>query len=277
MFQPEDPKRLESKGSLFLVADGMGGHQAGEIASRRAVDQVIRTYVDAPSTDVQMSLQRAIKSANASLHAEAQRRVGSVGWGTTMVAAVVRHDELWVANVGDSRAYLLRSGKLRQLTQDHSWVAEAGGDEVVEGWVGRHVITRALGRKPEVEPDLFPPLRLRAGDRILMCSDGLTTPVSDAEIAKIAARSAPQQACEALVSAANEKGGPDNISVILIRVAEYKMDWFRLETWQGLLEGLLQGLTGGDERLNLVVLIAIAAMLLLAVIGLGFVLGLILF
>jgi serine/threonine protein phosphatase PrpC len=276
-FQPDDAQRLARKGSLFVVADGMGGHQSGELASRRAVDQVIRSYVEDEAAEVAASLRQAIEAANAALCAEAQRgdgRGAGRDWGTTLVAAVVRYDELWIANVGDSRAYLLRDGKLRQLSRDHTVLGQGEGLPAGAG-IGRHAITRALGRRPDVEVDLFPPLKLRDGDRVLLCSDGLTTPLSDDEIGDVAGRYPAQRGAEALVQAANERGGPDNVSAILIevsggqeRAAPHGVQdaWERVrtsETWQ--------------ERLRSPVFIALLVLAALALIGLGFALGLILF
>lgn len=284
-FQPEDPERMARKGSLFLVADGMGGHQAGEVASRRAVDHVIRTYMEDPSADVPTSLGRAIESANAALHAEASGAQGRRRRGTTLVAAVVRHGELWIANVGDSRAYVLRHGKLRQLSRDHS-LASAGGLEPPQGeWIGRHIITRALGLKPSVEVDLYPPLKLQARDRLLLCTDGLTTPLTDQEIRDIIAEGRPQRAADALVQAANDKGGPDNVSVIVVEVAgvdgepvwespgELLLALTRPQTWQWIIESVV----GGEEHVRSPVFIALVVLFVLAVVGLGFVLGLVLF
>ena len=274
-FQPEDPDRLARKGRLFLVADGMGGHRGGELASRRAVDRVIRAYVDDPDADPGQSLRRAITEANALLHSQTADEEGRERWGTTLVAAVVRGDKLWIANVGDSRAYLLRNGQLRQLSRDHSLAAEIGVS-AGENWIGRHVITRALGLKPEVEVDVFAPLRLRVGDRILLCSDGLTTPLSDDEIRAIAGRGAPQAAAEALIQAANERGGPDNVSVILIAVTGRERGAPRSllhpATWQAQAADLLTG-----KGLRWPILLAIVLLLVLAVVGLGFILGLLIF
>jgi protein phosphatase len=287
-FQPEDPERLVRKGVLFLVADGMGGHQRGEMASRRAVDQVIRAYYDDPSADVLQSLKRAVELANADLHAEAIREQGGRKWGTTLVAAVVRHDELWIANVGDSRAYLLRRGKLRQLSEDHSLANAAGAEAPSGNWIGRHVITRALGLKPKVEVDLFPAVKLYAGDRVLLCSDGLTSPLTDAEIGDLALRYQPQKAALALVKAANDKGGPDNVSVILVSVTDLKvaLSWqtpgellsmlIQPETWRLVVENLL-GASFGGQGCRSPVFVALVVLLIVAVVGLGFILGLLLF
>ena len=297
-FQPEDPERLAAKGSLFLVADGMGGHESGELASRRAVDLIIRAYMDDPTPDVPTSLRKAIEMANAVLHAGAAdtaseavlRRQGGRHWGTTLVAAVVRHDELWIANVGDSRAYLIRDGKLRQLSQDHSW-ASALGEPPSKDWIGRNLITRALGLKPEVEVDLFPPMKLQTRDVILLCSDGLTNPLSDEEIRDIAfhAPRPSQEAAEALIGAANDRGGPDNVSVILVRVVGknvtlgWQTPWellaalIRPGTWQLTVESLLQTILGGEQGFRSPLFIVVVLLIVLAVVALGFIVGLVLF
>lgn len=288
MFQPEDMERLSSKGSLFLVADGMGGHESGELASRRAVDLVIRAYMEDASPEIDASLRRAITMANSALHAASTSRGEGRNWGTTLVAAVVCRQELWIANVGDSRAYLIRGSKLRQLSRDHSWGA-ALGVAPDQAWPGRHLITRALGLKPEVEVDLFPPVKLIPGDLILLCSDGLTTPLSDDEILDIATQAPPQHAAEALVKAANDRGGPDNISVILIRVSgqeltaswqtpgELLVMWLQPRTWKLALDTLIQLLPGGERGLRPWVVALVLGFVIMAIIGLGFLLGLVLF
>jgi serine/threonine protein phosphatase PrpC len=274
-FQPDDAERLARKGQLFLVADGMGGHQSGEMASRYAVDAVIRAYVDHPAPDVETSLRQAIESASSSLYQRAPGGPGDSRWGTTLVAAVVRGAELWIANVGDSRAYLLRGGKLQQLSRDHSMM-------------GQHLITRALGTKPQVEVDLFPPLPLRAGDRVLLCTDGLTRPLPDAEIRAIAGRGTAQGAAEALVRAANEHGGPDNVSVIVIHVtggpaAEWHTPGELLaalawpETWRQMVELLPRLLIGDRAAWQSPIAFVVLALAILALLGFGFLLGLLLF
>jgi serine/threonine protein phosphatase PrpC len=288
-FQPEDPERLAVKGSLFLVADGMGGHQSGELASRRAADLVIRTYMEDPNPDVPASLRNAFEIANATLCEGGSRAEGPRRWGTTLVAAVVRRDELWIANVGDSRAYLLRGGKLRQLSRDHSWASAGSATALPENWIGRNIITRALGLKETVEVDLFPPVKLRTGDGILLCSDGLTVPLSDEEIGDLARRHPPQRATEALVKAANDRGGPDNVSVMLIRVVEQRLafEWetvgellgslFQPETWRHVVEGLWQAPGVEGRGLRWPILIALILLVALVVVGVGFFLGLVLF
>lgn len=290
LFQPVDAGCLEAKGSLFVVADGMGGHQSGELASRIAVDQAIRAYSQDPALDVGAGLRRAIEAANRALTARPPEGAGSLAnrdWGTTMVAAVIRGEELWVANVGDSRAYLLRDGRLRQISQDHALLAGLNGGR--GGGFGRHVITRALGRKPEVEVDLFAPLNLRAGDRLLLCSDGLSGPVPEEQIIAIASRFPVQKAVERLVWAANEKGGADNISAILVEVAagrpasrgraiqEFAETWLRPQVWRNAVDTFARSLPQGAGSLRSPLLMVLAALAALLLIGLGVVVGLNLF
>lgn len=274
-FQPDDADRLARKGQLFLVADGMGGHQSGEQASRHAVDWVIRAYVDHPASDVETGLRSAIESANHNLYQKAPGGAADSRWGTTLVAAIVRGDQLWLANVGDSRAYLLRGGSLQQLTRDHSLP-------------GQHLITRALGTRADVDVDLFPPITMQRGDRLILCTDGLIRPVADAEIRAIARRGTAQEAAEALVRAANERGGPDNVSVIVLHVAGMPAaDWrtpgellaalVRPETWRQLLEALPRLLVGDRQAWQSPVILVMLALVVLALLGFGCLLGLILF
>jgi len=277
-FRPDDARRLATKGSLFLVADGMGGHRDGELASRQAVDTVIRAYFDDPDPDVAASLERAIQGANAALYAGAADGPRHGRGGTTLVAAVIRErggTGLWIANVGDSRAYLLRGRELRQLSRDHSWAAAVGGGSRGDGeGPGRHVVTRALGQRPQVKVDLFVH-KLRPGDRLLLCTDGLTGPLPDAEIRAIVQRRTPQEAARRLIEAANERGGPDNVSAIVVRLGG------RPASWPGAGRALLDRLwSGGGEQGSslpapvIVGLILLAALILL---GLGFFLGQVLF
>jgi protein phosphatase len=279
---------LATKGSLFLVADGMGGHRSGEIASRRAVDHVIRAYMHDPAPDVAASLHRAIRSANASLYETATREQAGTRWGTTLVAAVVRGDELWVANVGDSRAYLLRDRQLQQLSRDHSWGGEAAAG-LGENWIGRHVITRALGSRPQVEVDVYPPLALRPGDRIVLCTDGLTGPLDEATIGEIARRHPPQTAAEQLVRAANERDAPDNVSVIVVAIPGLRRQDGQGQVRQpdssrvGMLlrlarRGELAALRQAIARDRWLLVICLLALLVAAIVlvGLGFAAGMIL-
>lgn len=209
------------KGALYLVADGMGGYQAGEVASQQATEVLIAEYyADADNLKIDASLTRAVHKANGVVHEMAQANLQLSGMGTTLVAAVVRDTEVHVANVGDSRAYLLRGGQLVQITTDHSFVQEqieAGiiTAEAARTHPQRNVITRALGHKPQVEVDTFEG-ELAPGDALLLCSDGLSGPLRDKELAAILQRYPPQQAIVRLIEMANERGGPDNISAVVL-------------------------------------------------------------
>ncbi|MGC9333414.1 MAG: Stp1/IreP family PP2C-type Ser/Thr phosphatase, partial [Anaerolineae bacterium] len=217
---PQDPVLACAKGAIFVLADGMGGHQAGDIASRQAVALVLEGYYGDPAAQPADRLVRAIKIANRSLYEEALSDPAKSGMGTTLVAAVVLGQKIYVANVGDSRAYLISKQGIVQITTDHSWVEEqlrAGllTREQVRHHPHRHLVTRALGSKPSVEVDLFE-AEISAGDSILLCSDGLIGRVEDAEIATTVQQYAPEEAARHLVAQASERGGSDNITVLIV-------------------------------------------------------------
>jgi len=221
-FEPEDPELLAERGRLYLVADGIGGHLAGDVAAQYAVEQVIYAYCNDPWVGPGENLTRAIHDANADLYQDAQTNPAHRGMGTTLVAAAIRGDELAVANVGDSRAYLVREGQIRQISRDHSWVADklAAGlltPEQAREHPNRNIITRSLGNDPDVEVDVFRE-RIGPGDVILICTDGLSGLVRDEEMAAAVCRADPRSAAEELVRLANERGGPDNITATVIRV-----------------------------------------------------------
>ncbi|MGD9375960.1 MAG: protein phosphatase 2C domain-containing protein [Anaerolineae bacterium] len=239
---------------LFVVADGMGGHLAGEVASQWAVstlkrelaplfrpqDPSVTRRLDAEAlaavgsgatvrleeTDLSRLLQHALERANQVLLGYARRHREEAGdLGSTVTLAVVEDTRLTVANIGDSRAYLWRDGRLQQLTEDHS----VPGALLKQGRITqeeahqhphRNVLYRCLGLKPSVEVDIYPAQELQAGDTILLCSDGLWDMVYPEErlAAFVAAESSPLSVCRNLVVAANEAGGEDNITVVLVRV-----------------------------------------------------------
>ena len=209
---------------LFVVADGMGGAQAGEVASELAVRQFDRGLPDGRSPAE--ALSDLIRSGNAEIHRQARDDPDRAGMGTTVTAAYLHGDDLVVAHVGDSRCYLLRDGDLIRLTRDHSLVGElvARGkltEEQAESHPQRSVITRALGAYPDVEvdTDVFP---ARAGDLYLLCSDGLTGMVHEPQLkAMLEDRAGSlEQLGRRLIAAANENGGRDNITVVLFRIEE---------------------------------------------------------
>lgn len=218
--------RAAELGELLVVCDGMGGHAAGEVASQIGVTTIVESYYGDSSEDRPNALELAFEHANGTIFAQGQ---GSMG--TTGVAALLLHDALHMANVGDSRGYLIRDGEIRQVTRDHSFVS----DQVAAGLITadqarfsphRNVITRALGYQPEVSVDLFR-LPLQIGDTIVLSSDGMHGLVSDAEILEIAGAQPPEQATEALIALANSRGGTDNITVIVARVEA--LDWIGAE------------------------------------------------
>lgn len=207
--------------NLFLVADGMGGHNAGEYASKVTVETIVECITDSPEADVVRAFDAAIQSANVKIRKLAAQSPQLAGMGTTVVAATCQGDRLFVANVGDSRLYVVNRFGIRQITRDHSWVEEM----VLRGGLGReearnhpdkNIITRAVGAEDTVKADYFT-VRLEEGDMVLMCTDGLTNMLEDEEIRMImdGARDIVEKT-QKLVDAANENGGKDNISVILI-------------------------------------------------------------
>jgi PPM family protein phosphatase len=210
---------------LFVVADGMGGAQAGEVASRTAVEVFRRGLGDGASSDPEGSLTTRALEANSQIHELSQMNADQAGMGTTLTALYVGEQEVSIAHVGDSRAYCLRAGKLQRLTDDHSLVDELlrqgklTPEEAVEH-PQRSIITRALGPEPTVEVDTCT-LRALAGDVYLLCSDGLTTMLAEPKIGEILTqRPRLRDAGEALLAAANAAGGRDNITVILFRLED---------------------------------------------------------
>ena len=225
---PKDPQVMAKRGALFIVADGMGGHAAGEVASEIAVDTVSSVYYQDDSDDVAVSLLQAIKRANTSIHQRAAENMSRSGMGTTCVTAVLRGDMAYIANVGDSRAYIIRSGLVRQVSQDHSWVAEqvrAGilTEDQARTHAQRNVITRCLGTQADVEVDVFAE-PLQEGDSLVLCTDGLSGLVNDEDLQKIVDQFVPQESVYHLVERANENGGSDNITAIVVRVQELGRD-----------------------------------------------------
>jgi protein phosphatase len=208
---------------VFAVADGMGGAQAGEVASRIAAG-AFEQGVDADAS-AEGQLEQIAQGANREIHDLAQKDSSRAGMGTTLTAAFLHDDEVALGHVGDSRAYVLRDGELKRLTKDHSLVEELRRqgrltEEQAEEHPQRSIITRALGPEPEVNVDTMT-YPAKDGDVFLLCSDGLTTMVTDEEIRKIMleARSL-RSAVNKLVDAANGMGGRDNITAVAFRVAE---------------------------------------------------------
>ncbi|MFR8226916.1 MAG: Stp1/IreP family PP2C-type Ser/Thr phosphatase [Lachnospirales bacterium] len=211
--------------NLLLLADGMGGANAGDYASRFLVEKLVAYMNRQPDGEPEISiLNKGISEVNRRLYKESLKDPALRGMGTTMVAATVSDGVLYVANVGDSRLYLVRGG-LIQVTKDHSYVEEMVSLGLLnrgskDYQMKKNYITRAIGTEPEVEPDFFE-VALHEGDMILLCSDGLSNMVSDKEIYSIvSAKGTLSEKAWRLLQKANDNGGKDNISVILANLAE---------------------------------------------------------
>jgi PPM family protein phosphatase len=209
---------------LLVVADGVGGHQRGEWASQTAVGILRDTLPELlEAQEPSAALKAACEAANSRTWREALAS-GLDGSATTLVVALINdEDKMWLANVGDSRAYLVHDAAISRLTTDHSWVEEqvqSGRMTVEEARTSdqRNIITRSVGFSETVEVDVDGPMSLTAGERLLLCSDGLYDQVSDDEIAATVSSARPDQAARRLVDLANERGGPDNVSVIVCSI-----------------------------------------------------------
>ncbi|HEY4383056.1 MAG TPA: Stp1/IreP family PP2C-type Ser/Thr phosphatase [Ktedonobacteraceae bacterium] len=221
---PQDDQLLQAKGALFVVSDGLGGHSRGDVASELAIQKVQEYYYQDLLNDIPTALQEAIKQANSTICEanEAEKGGQALNMGATCVAAVLHNQLLYAANVGDSRVYVLHEGQLHQITRDHSVVAqlvERGEITPAEARTHekRNVIYRSLGL-PDVEVDLFTE-PVQQGDTLILCTDGLCGVIEDEELQTIVEQYGPEESVEQLIARANEKGGPDNVTVIVVRVA----------------------------------------------------------
>jgi len=223
VFVTQDLATWATRGHLLMVADGMGAHAAGELASKLAVDNITHNYFKLRDLYPPAALRQAIRDANNAIHAKGQSSIGFQGMGTTCSCLVLLPQGALVAHIGDSRVYRLRGDLLEQLTFDHSlvWEMAAAGqmsEADVPSYIPKNVITRSLGPHPTVHVDLEGPFSAQSGDKFLICSDGLSGPVNDEELGSILRCLEPQEAADTLVDLANLRGGPDNISVIVAQV-----------------------------------------------------------
>jgi protein phosphatase len=228
---PQNEFELRTKGQLFAVADGMGGHAAGDVASRLALETFIDCYYsDSMSETVEANLENAACAANARVSEEARRNPEKKDMGSTLTSAVFLGDTMHVAHVGDSRAYLLRDGRLTQITRDHSWVGELyrrgalTEDEARNHPMG-NIITRYMGRDGKFDADIYKE-RITPHDLVLLCSDGLSNALNAGQIRKILLRHGPSRACARLIALAKRLDGSDNISAIVIRVKRVEGESF---------------------------------------------------
>ena len=209
---------------MIVVADGMGGSNAGEVASSMTVEAVVSAFATDSSGDPVQSLRGALEAANEYVWEHSRSHADLQGMGTTCTAMALRDGEATLAHVGDSRAYLVRDGQAHPLTNDHSLVAQLVArsqltPEQARTDPRRNVVTRSVGVGPVVEVDIIQLVEpLRSGDAILICSDGLHGQVTDEEIGSIASQESLETACRDLIDLANERGGPDNITVAIARL-----------------------------------------------------------
>ncbi len=222
---PSEPAERARRGVLIVVADGMGGSNAGEVASQLAVQTVIRSYREAPGDSPLDDLYRAVEAANEVVHRESVAHPEHSGMGTTCTAVVLRDRDAYFAHVGDSRAYFVHDGRIRQLTHDHSFVAQLVRDGLLTPDQARvdprrNVLTRSVGVVSAVEIDAeHQPGLLVEGATLLLCTDGLHGLLDDAELQAAASSADLEQGCREAVALANQRGGPDNITLVLARVS----------------------------------------------------------
>ncbi len=221
---PSDPHLLEAKGVISLIADGMGGHSGGEVASSIAVDVISRTYYES-SQSPRDALKHAFEIANQEIYQTAIADKALEGMGTTCTALVICGEQAFAAHVGDSRLYLLREREIYLMTEDHSAVMEMVKLGIITAEQARHhedknVIIRALGTSEAVEVAFWEvPMQVRDNDRFLLCSDGLYDLMEDNEIRDLVLHSVDHhEACEALVARARARGGYDNITVGIVKI-----------------------------------------------------------
>jgi protein phosphatase len=221
VFDPETDEIMRSRGVLAVVSDGMGGHFSGAAASRTAVEVMGEEYFKNTDGDAVDALRWAFLTANREVYDRVGEGRNGLA-GTTCTAAALFPDRLNIAHAGDSRAYLISDGEMRQLTVDHSVVGEMLrqgmlSQEEARTHPRRNVITRAVGLREEVEVDVFPGIPFQKNDTLLLCTDGLFSMIAESEIVEIVNGNPPERACADLIRRAKEQGGTDNITVVVIR------------------------------------------------------------
>ena len=223
-FEPDDDEVRAKKGVLFVVADGMGGHQGGEVASRLAVEFIKQNYYSSDDPDPVQSLKSAFLEANRRVFEKSLDDSSLFGMGTTCTAMVLIGNEAFIAHIGDSRAYVCRNGDIIQLTRDHTLVEDMVRSGLLTSEDARihpkkNVITKSLGTHEEVEADTpSSPFVAKESDVFLLCSDGLTSFVRDNDIKKTLETHDPPKASQLLIDMANRLGGRDNITVQVIKI-----------------------------------------------------------
>ena len=225
-WEPESDEEFRRKGRLAVIADGMGGYEGGQEASRLAVETVRHIYDRDCNGDPQAALIAGFESAHATIHRYAVEHPQFHGMGTTCTALSIVGNHLYFAHIGDSRLYLIRGETITRLTRDHSYVGrlvESGlvRSEDAETHPQRHILTAALGSGRDIVPHVpAEPVPLLEGDILLLCTDGLWGLLGEKELAVVAQANAPADGCAELIKLALQRGGPDNITVVMLRVSQ---------------------------------------------------------
>ncbi|HUE51099.1 MAG TPA: PP2C family serine/threonine-protein phosphatase [Terriglobales bacterium] len=224
-WEPASEQQFKQRGRLAVVADGMGGYEGGQEASRIAVEVIEDVYANTPGSDIQALLITGFHLAHHRIQEHAREHPELLGMGTTCTAIALLDKLLYYAHVGDSRLYLVRDSRIFRLTRDHSYVGrliENGviSQEEAESHPQRHILTAAMGAGAVIAPDNpDQPIQLMAGDVLVLCTDGLWSLLTDSEIIRTVEDAAPSDACKALVEIAKKRGGPDNITVEVLRIS----------------------------------------------------------
>lgn len=224
-WEPESDEDFQRKGRLAVIADGMGGYEGGQEASRLAVETVRYIYDEQFGSDPQATLVAGLQTAHQTIQRYGEDHPQYLGMGTTCTALAIVDHQLHFAHVGDSRLYLSRAKEFSRLTRDHSYVGRLVETGIVraedaESHPQRHILTAALGSGREISPDTpEQPIRLQERDQLILCTDGLWSVVGEQEISRAVQNHSPADACQLLVRKALEHGGPDNVTVILLRVS----------------------------------------------------------
>jgi len=220
--EPESPELLKNRGRLFIVADGLGGHRGGKVASKMAVDIIGKLYYSVDKEPIYPALLHALEVANRSIFETSSKHEELQGMATTCTALVIQQPHLYMAHVGDSRAYLVRGPLIQQISEDHSLVNEQIKAGMITPEEAKHsryknIITRSVGFEEQVEVDVVG-LDVAPGDQLVLCCDGLTNLVEDEEILETVTAHGLNRSPELLVGLANDRGGDDNITVIVVKV-----------------------------------------------------------
>jgi serine/threonine protein phosphatase PrpC len=227
-WESDNEDEFREKGRLAVVADGMGGHEGGQLASDIAVRTVCEVYREAASLEPPEALEKGLREAHERIRSFASENPQYHNMGTTCTAAVIRGTHLWVAHVGDSRLYLFRNGRIRRMTRDHSYVNQLVEHGIItnaeaEHHPQRNVLTSALGiGRDGASIDVSAePTQLEPGNTLLLCTDGLWGLVNELELFDAVTENSPTDACRLLVNMAKERGGPDNITVEILRFVSF--------------------------------------------------------